>query len=73
MYTVKKIHGLPELRGAWDGPVWITAETLELTHFRIEGSGHRPRTQARLLYGNAGIRGFILRDSSNPYVSVIQM
>jgi hypothetical protein len=41
----------------WDGPPWDHAETLEIGHFRPEGSDHRPRTQARLLHSPEGIHG----------------
>jgi hypothetical protein len=57
MYKVKFAEKRPEMSGFWDGPAWAQAETLELTHFRPEGSGHRPRTLARLLYYASGIFG----------------
>jgi len=47
----------PELRGLWDGPAWMHADTLELTHFRPEGSKHHPKTSVRLLYTMEGIFG----------------
>jgi hypothetical protein len=47
----------PELRGLWDDPAWMHAETLELAFFRPEGSTHRPKTSARLLYTAEGIFG----------------
>ena len=34
----------------WDRSQWEEAETLEITHFSWEDSGHRPRVRARLLY-----------------------
>jgi len=40
-----------------DDPVWNTAYTLEIVHFRPESSSHRPKTQARLLYDERGIHG----------------
>jgi hypothetical protein len=42
---------------AWDAPAWTRAETLELAHFRPEGSDHRPRTRARLLHAPDGLFG----------------
>ena len=36
---------------------WAAAETLELAHFRPEGSDHRPRTRARLLHTGDGLCG----------------
>ena len=37
--------------------MWGQAEQLEISRFRTEGSGHRPRTFVRLLYDNRGIHG----------------
>ena len=50
MYNVKFAELRPELNGAWDGPQWIQAETLDLICYRPEGSDHRPKTSVRLLY-----------------------
>ena len=36
----------------WDRPEWQTAETLSITHFPWEDSGHRPRVKVRLLTTN---------------------
>ena len=50
-YTIARAPsplGSPD--GAWDGPLWRPAETLEVTHFPWPDSGHRPRTRARFLY-----------------------
>ncbi len=47
----------PTLEGAWEGVEWEQAGTLELTHFRPEGSAHRPRTSAKLLYDDQGLFG----------------
>jgi Carbohydrate-binding family 9 len=46
-----------EFQAKWSDPAWAGAETLELTHFRPEGSDHRPQTSARLLYDAGGIHG----------------
>jgi len=45
------------MTGSWDGPAWADAETLELKHFRNEGSDHHPVTSAKLLYDREGIYG----------------
>jgi hypothetical protein len=45
------------MEGHWEGPVWRHARTLEISHFRPEGSGHRPKTLAKLLYNGRGIAG----------------
>lgn len=60
-YTVHRTDSPPPLDGPWDDPIWQRAETLEITHWlsgSVEGlidSGHRPKTQARLLYDDHGI------------------
>jgi len=41
----------------WADAAWQNAETLELKNFRPEGSDHRPRTSARVLYDERGIHG----------------
>lgn len=56
-YTVRIADIIPELVGAWNGFAWNQADTLELVHFRAEGSGHKPKTTARLLYSQSGIFG----------------
>jgi hypothetical protein len=50
-------HGRPPLEAGWDDPAWARAETLELEHFRPEGSAHRPRTRARLLHTGEALVG----------------
>lgn len=47
----------PEFQGEWNGLAWQNAGVLEIGHFRPEGSDHRPRTQAKLLYGHDAIYG----------------
>jgi hypothetical protein len=47
----------PRLEDGWDAAAWARAETLELAHFRAEGSDHRPRTRCRLLHDGAGLAG----------------
>ena len=54
---VRATPAQPLLEAGWDDPAWAAAETLELTHFRPEGSEHRPRTRARLLHTGAGLAG----------------
>jgi len=54
---VRAATSRPRLEDAWDDPGWARAETLELAHFRPEGSGHRPRTRARLLHCAEGLAG----------------
>ncbi|MDP2157457.1 MAG: carbohydrate-binding family 9-like protein [Nitrospirota bacterium] len=56
-YIVRSAVIKPELAGHWDGAAWDQADTLELIHFRLEGSDHRPKTSVRLLYDSSGIFG----------------
>lgn len=56
-YTIRKAPGAPVPWLDWEHPAWTVAEALELQHFRPEGSDHRPRTFARLLYDAKAIHG----------------
>ncbi len=56
-YVVRSAAIKPDLAGQWDGPAWDQANTLNLLHFRAEGSDHRPKTAVRLLYDQTGIFG----------------
>jgi hypothetical protein len=70
-YTVRAASPLPDLGEGWNHPAWAAAETAALTHFRPEGSSHRPRAQVRLLHGAGGIRGVFHIDDQ--YVSSIRV
>lgn len=53
-YTVRRSTATLGSPGAnWDHPFWQGADTLAVTHFPWEDSGHRPVVQARLLYDSA--------------------
>jgi hypothetical protein len=56
-YTVRSSEIRPTLEPDWENPIWSRADTLELRHFRPEGSDHRPRAFARLLHTADGIYG----------------
>jgi hypothetical protein len=56
-YVVHPATVPPTLNAGWQHQGWAEAETLEIDHFRPEGSDHHPRTFARLLYGAQGIHG----------------
>lgn len=62
LYSVHKACRLPALDDGWESPAWQQAETLEIDHFRPEGSDHRPRTSVRLLYDHTGICGLFRVD-----------
>lgn len=57
MYKVRYAQLSPELKGSWDGAAWQQVDTLDIDCFRREGSGHKPKTSARLLYNDEGILG----------------
>jgi hypothetical protein len=56
-YTVRAADRLPALAEGWDHPAWSGIPAAEVKHARPESSSHRPRTQVRLLHGQAGLRG----------------
>jgi hypothetical protein len=56
-YTIHAAPAAPPLEADWDHPLWAAADTLVIEHFRPEGSGHHPRTSARLLHDRAGVHG----------------
>ena len=58
-YIVRLAAIRPDLTGCWDGTAWDRAETLELIHFRPEGSDHKPKTSVRLLYDSSDIFGIV--------------
>lgn len=63
MYSVRFIDEIPELKGEWDGDFWSGGEADEISHFRKEGSAHRPKTRFRLVYSEKGISGiFFVED-----------
>ena len=54
-YTIHKTTTTPPLDGVWTGPAWEKAPVINIAHFHERSSGHRPVTQAKLLYDEAGI------------------
>jgi hypothetical protein len=55
-YTIR-LAGAPPFHQEWTDPAWDKAETLEIQHFRPEGSDHRPRASARVLHDANGLYG----------------
>ena len=50
-YTVHRAqHPLGEPTANWEADLWQAADTLEIAIYRWEDSGHRPKTEARILY-----------------------
>jgi len=55
-YAIAKAAERPALKGKWDEGVWKGVEALEIGHFyRTDVSGHRPKTQAKVLYDEKGL------------------
>jgi hypothetical protein len=61
-YLIRHTAARPPLEANWESAAWQNAETLEIKHFRPEGSDHRPRTLARLLHDERGIHGIFQVD-----------
>ncbi len=57
VYLVRFASERPPLAAGWDDTGWAKASALEIAEFRPEGSDHRPRTRARLLYTPQGLLG----------------
>ncbi len=57
VYTVPKAPARLTVAQGWDDAAWASAPPLDVAEFRHESSDHRPRTQARLQYGAAGLFG----------------
>lgn len=54
-YTIKHAEVVPKLKGDWDGPAWKNAPVLTVSHFSKLGSGHKPKTQAKVVYTEQGL------------------
>lgn len=60
-YTVRHTAAAPSLDAPWNDPQWEKAETLRIAHWlngSVEGlvdSGHRPPTEARVLWDEKGL------------------
>ena len=51
-YTIARTPSLSAPDANWSRREWQSAETLEITCFSWEDSGHHPKTEARLLYSD---------------------
>jgi hypothetical protein len=49
-YTIKRTATPPGLDGNWDGPVWGTADTGQISHYLPNSSDHHPKVAFRMLY-----------------------
>src|SRR5688572_12819306 len=59
-YEVQRATTTPELRGEWDGKAWGKVPVADLDQFRTEGSSHKPRTQAKIVYDDQNLYVFWL-------------
>jgi hypothetical protein len=55
LYLIRRAAPLPDLSGRWDGPAWGSAPVLTIDRFHARSSGHRPRTEARLVHGDEAL------------------
>jgi hypothetical protein len=56
-YTVRRAPPELDVVRGWHDAAWASAPPLDVAAFRPESSDHRPRTQARLVYSEAGLVG----------------
>jgi hypothetical protein len=54
-YVIRRAAVEPELLGLWDGPAWRDAGVAEVASFHPASSDHRPQTQAKIHYDDAGV------------------
>lgn len=54
-YLVRRLSSPHEHEAGWIGS---NKDCVEISNFRIEGSDHRPATQAKLFYSDEGLHGF---------------
>jgi hypothetical protein len=69
-YCAEWVEALPEGGADWNDNAWKSAQTAQVDQFRGEGGAHRPRTQVRLVYGAAGLRGIF--DIQDQYVRSVR-
>lgn len=56
-YEILRAKATPEFRNLWDGPAWRDVPFLEISHFRPEGTDHRPHTRCKLLFDRERLYG----------------
>src|SRR4051794_33190380 len=54
-YTIRRARVRPTLTGDWSGRAWHDAEIANIASFHPASSDHRPVTQAKVLYDDAGL------------------
>jgi hypothetical protein len=56
-YRVNRLTEAATMGADWSATMWRHAESIPIDQFRPESSDHRPVTEARMLYDDAGIHG----------------
>lgn len=69
VHHVVRAAAPPPLDGDWDGPAWGPAPALAVELFSPRSSDHRPRTQAKLQYDDAGL--YLLFRVEDRYVRAV--
>lgn len=57
VYRVRSLDPGPPLEAGYDSASWRDTDEADISHFRPEGSAHRPRAQARLAWSREGFHG----------------
>ena len=57
IYSVRPAWPRPKIDDRWEDDAWRHVPALSVAHFRPESSGHRPRTQAKLVWDTSHIYG----------------
>lgn len=61
-YRIARTDAPPEFEGRWDGPAWRHATSLAIDQFHPRSTGHRPRTEAKLLHDGGTLYVFFRAD-----------
>ena len=68
-YIIHKTADKPSHNGQWESAVWQQADVLHIEHFHPCSSGHRPTTDAKLLYDNDNL--YVLFRVADQYVKAV--
>jgi hypothetical protein len=68
-HHVARAPAPPPLEGPWDGPAWRDVPALGVELFSAKSTDHRPRTEAKLQYDDAGI--YVLFRVEDRYVRAV--
>ncbi|MBA4386343.1 MAG: hypothetical protein C0404_00070 [Verrucomicrobia bacterium] len=76
-YLVRRAELPPRLDGKWNEAGWRTATTACVSNFHPAGSGHRPKTEFKVLYDDSGlyvsfrVRDRFVRAISRKYLDMV--